>query len=113
MTTCPHGPTVAVAEYESTPIYQGWVVKAGYSGLHHTDDDYRYLCQDPTWVVELAGDKAHARKIEQYGPIITDALRTRGIRHARLWVVIQGDTINVREYDSKRFEFTITLKETS
>lgn len=112
---CRHdGP--AVAEYENTPIYEGWTVNRDYTGAHEFDRNlYRpdrqgsgYGCSSPTWRVEFVDSKAMALRIVAASDAIGEALAARGVLHARLSITaVSATDLRVVEYDFRKFEFML------
>lgn len=80
--------------------FGGFVVEAGYYGLV---DDSRV-----GWVVEMPGNREHARQIAALQPIIDRVVAKHGGR-ARLAVKVLGDYVEITEYDFRRWTETVEI----
>lgn len=80
--------------FESTPIYEGWVVEFGYYGI---------VTDRTRWVVEIVRDEAMAKRIWAARDEISKLVESHG-GEARLSVKdVAACTLGVSEYDFGRW----------
>jgi len=115
-------------KYENSPIYEGWTIDAGYTGMFHADDrtgrvTARHtngrivpLGEQPVWRVEVVRSEADARTIWAHRSEIEILIR----KHARperggsdlqvrLAVTVEADHLTVSEYDYGRWTDTVEV----
>ena len=83
--------------FEDTPIYTGWTVEHGYSGLVHGAE------VETRWCVEIVRDKAFADRIWRARKAISALVAAHGgsARHD-IKAIGDGD-LQVTEYDGRRW----------
>lgn len=84
-------------EHEDTPIYEGWTVDHGWSGIVHGPET------EVRWRVEIVRDKALADRIWAARKAISALVAAHG-GDARLDITPIGDgDLQITEYDGRRW----------